>query len=247
PVAPTPKAAASVKPPSVPPVRVVERKPPAPSVAKSSVVVPVPAAKATPRPAPTSASEVSKSAPKAAAVAKPRATATPTTAPSPKVRPAAEEAAEAPPWDARVDSLGDPEPEPEPKATVTPQKPPKPQEDSGSRSTETARFKESALLGRWQGNIWKRPATLVVRSIGSGSFQGILTLTSEQGPLRFPIQGTFSAVTGRVSFWATASPARATSAKIDLGQENGRLISPDTMAGLGVDSNRRVFTWSLSR
>jgi hypothetical protein len=75
----------------------------------------------------------------------------------------------------------------------------------------------------------------------------MLALKTEKGPVRFPVEGSFSTVTGRISFWSTGAPPEAGAAGLDIGQGNGRLISSKTMGGISVDSSRRVFTWSFSR
>jgi hypothetical protein len=229
--------------PSVATVQIVERKPALPSPKAVAVVLPGAASTAvpasTPRPARKAANKpenpVSRPAHKPVMPIK-------KTSPKPDNAAAA---SAAPPWDDRIDSLGPPETEPEPRTTPVPDQAQTPDErDEGV--SENARFKPSVLLGRWQGNIWKRNATLSIQTSDNGSFQGTLTLKTENGPVEFPVQGTFSPVTGRVSFWSPGTPS-GSAAGIDLGQENGRLLSTKTMGGVGVDSGRRVYTWSFSR
>jgi hypothetical protein len=156
-----------------------------------------------------------------------------------------------PPWDDRIDRLGDPEPEPEPKPeprkTSDTRESAPTRSEAGDTSSDPPQYKSSVLLGKWQGSALKRSATLNITSSSGDTFQGTVTLNTGKRPVQFAIQGSFSPVTGRISFWSSETPPQPNGATIDLGQGNGRLISAKTMGGLTVDSDRRVFTWSFSR
>jgi serine/threonine protein kinase len=240
PVSPT---VPSVKPTSTPEVRIVEVKPTPPAAVTPKIPVATPPMEkpdVTPVPSPRAANTVkqkvaiTKPLPKASKVVQAAK------APSGSVEP---------PWDDRLDRLGDPEPEPKPQKTATPEpssQTPAPEKDTPDDSGK-AQYKPSILLGRWKGNVWKRNATLNIQSSDSDSFLGTLTLITLTGRIQYSIQGTFSPVTGRVSFWSPDAPQNDKNERIDIGQSNGRLISTKTMGGLGLDSNRRVFTWSFSR
>ncbi len=150
------------------------------------------------------------------------------------------------PWDDRTDHLGPEEPMPE-KSTPLPAPPDTAADSRADSSSEQPAFKPSALLGRWQGNIGKHPATLTVQSNDGDSFQGFITLKTDGEQRRFSVNGSFSPVTGRVSFWSSETAPNPGKPALDLGQESGRLISQKTMGGIGLDSKRMVFTWSFSR
>lgn len=111
-------------------------------------------------------------------------------------------------------------------------------------ATDGARFRPDTLLGRWNGNIWKDRATLLVKSSDAGGFSGMAIVSTGAGDAHIPVTGTFSPITGRITFWATA-PADAS--HYDLGQESGRLLAGGLMGGLGLNDGHRLYTWSFSR
>ncbi|MBC8101502.1 MAG: hypothetical protein H7Z41_02790 [Cytophagales bacterium] len=209
--------------------------------------------------------------------ARPRGIATPVAKrpPSPSVRPAPKPVKVAsrpgnedtlrsagPAWDSRQDTLGDPVPEPSPETSRSPAPPPpvrrsssRPRRPAGKPAAVNsnrgapgkAPYKPEVLLGRWSGNIWKWPATLNVNQSDGGSFSGRIVLKTDRGTRSFAVNGTFSALTGRITFWSPNSLPDTQNGAVDLGQESGRLITTDTMGGMGLSQNRRLFTWSFSR
>lgn len=260
---PAPKPSVAIAPPPAG-VTVVERKP---SHRPAAPVVHTP-----PQPAAQIAAAAPRSAPR------PAAPPAPVVRPTPKLvamthpvvpkapLPAHERAAESgssgvpapePSWDSSQDTLGQPVPVEKkrgkaarhaPKPTPTPEV----ASESSSHDSDTSggAYNPQLLRGRWHGNIRKQEATLIVDQTSTETFSGSVIVRTDSGPIRYAVSGTFSADTGKLSFWPTQTLEGTPPPGFDIGQENGRMTSHKDMGGLSVVSGSgalQVFTWSLSR
>lgn len=104
-----------------------------------------------------------------------------------------------------------------------------------------------SLVGTWRGTHARRPATLVITRQTGYQFEGMLTVETNDGPVKLAITGDLFPDTGEITLWEKKVIQEPRKGFWRLGVNLGRLTHGTQMTGMGEDPQGRPYTWAFMR